>query len=197
LKAFFLKHFGSVAGGSFLTAFLYIPNLFIDLCCNNKNALLCNCLDLPRNDAYPYIFMTGTSFCPAVRQVQYICTRSKICQGNESTNTFYALCARLVIALLTTLIAYIIMVTKFTITIVNAYVLLGVFFMALFVTYGFVDLHVDVAEALMVAFLAEYDVDQTGYKDMHIARDTLKNAIDDLAHNNSENDEHKRSIFKH
>ena len=141
--------------------------------------------------------MTGTSFCPAVRQVQYICTRSKICQGNESTNTFYALCARLVIALLTTLIAYIIMVTKFTITIVNAYVLLGVFFMALFVTYGFVDLHVDVAEALMVAFLAEYDVDQTGYKDMHIARDTLKNAIDDLAHNNSENDEHKRSIFKH
>lgn len=89
------------------------------------------------------------------------------------------------------------MVTKFTITIVNAYVLLGVFFMALFVTYGFVDLHVDVAEALMVAFLAEYDVDQTGYKDMHIARDTLKNAIDDLAHNNSENDEHKRSIFKH
>ncbi len=154
LKALFLKHFGSVAGGSFLTAFLYIPNLFIDLCCNNKNALLCNCLDLPRKDAYPYIYMTGTSFCPAVRQVQYVCTRSKICQGNESTNTFYALSARLVIALLTTLIAFIIMVTKFTISIVNAYVLLGVFLMALFVTYGFVDLHVNVAEALMVAFLS-------------------------------------------
>lgn len=43
---------------------------------------------------------------------------------------------------------------RLTGSIVNPYVLLGVFFMALFITCYFVDIHVDVAEALMVAFLA-------------------------------------------
>jgi hypothetical protein len=50
--------------------------------------------------------------------------------------------------------------------------------MALFVTYGFVDLHIAVAEALMVAFLSEYDVDRPTYLDMQIARDTLKHDMD-------------------
>jgi hypothetical protein len=59
-----------------------------------------------------------------------------------------------VIALSTTLIAYWIMQGRLTGAIVNPYVLLGVFFMALFITCYFVDIHVDVAEALMVAFLA-------------------------------------------
>lgn len=144
-KAFITKHFGSVAGGSFLNAFLYIPNIFIDLCCNNMDNMLCNCLDLPRNDAYPYIYMTSTTYCPAVRQVQYLCKRSRICKGNESTNIFYALAARLVIALSTMLIAYWIMQRSITYSIVNPYVLLAVFFMALFVTCYFVDIHVDIA----------------------------------------------------
>lgn len=52
--------------------------------------------------------------------------------------------------------------------------------MALFVTCNFVDIHVDIAEALMVAFLAECEVNQFGYKDMNIARESLKYAIDDL-----------------
>lgn len=34
----------------------------------------------------------------------------------------------------------------------------------------------------MVAFLAEWEVDQYTYRDMHIARDSLKNAITDLEH---------------
>lgn len=98
--------------------------------------------------------MTSTTYCPSVRQVQYLCNRSKICRGTESTNSFYSLAARLVIALSTTLIAYWIMQGRLTGSIVNPYVLLGVFFMALFITCYFVDIHVDVAEALMVAFLA-------------------------------------------
>lgn len=182
LKALFTKHFGSVAGGSFLNAFFFIPNLFIDLGCNNTNKFCCNCLDLPRGDAYPYIYMTSSTYCPAVRQVQYLCSRSRICRGTESTNTFYSLAARLVIALSTMLIAYWIMQGRLTGAIVNPYVLLGVFFMALFITCYFVDIHVDVAEALMVAFLAEYQIDQIGYRDMNIARDTLKFAINDLDH---------------
>ena len=180
VKALFTKHFGSVAGGSFLNAFLFIPNLFIDLCCNHVDKFCCNCLDLPRGDAYPYIYLTSVSYCPAVRQVQYLCKRSRICRGNESTNVFYSLAARLVIALSTTMIAYWIMQGRLTGGVVNPYVLLGVFFMALFITNFFVDIHVNVAEALMVAFLAESEVDQYSYRDMNIARDSLKNAMDDL-----------------
>lgn len=52
------------------------------------------------------------------------------------------------------LIAYGIMESRLTGGNVNGLVLLGVFFMTLFVTGYFVDLHIDVAEALMVAFLA-------------------------------------------
>jgi hypothetical protein len=70
------------------------------------------------------------------------------------------------------------MSSKFSVHMINPYVLLGVFFMALFVTYGFVDLHIDVSEALMVAFLSEYDVDYSSYMDMKIARDPLKNDMD-------------------
>ena len=43
----------------------------------------------------------------------------------------------------------------------------------------FVDIHVDVAEALMIAFLAEAEVDYGSYREMSICRDFLKNAIAD------------------
>ena len=36
----------------------------------------------------------------------------------------------------------------------NPYVLLGVFFIGLYITVFFIDIHVDVAEALMISFLA-------------------------------------------
>ena len=92
------------------------------------------------------------------------------------------------------MIAYWIMQGRLTGAIVNPYVLLGVFFMALFITCYFVDIHVDVAEALMVAFLAEFEIDQIGYKDMNIARESLKNAINDLDHDFALKEEQK---FKH
>ena len=78
-KAWICKHVGSVAGGSFLGAFFYIPGLIINICCNGMD---CCCLDFPRPDAYPYLYMTGASYCPSVRQSQYLCSRSKICRGN-------------------------------------------------------------------------------------------------------------------
>lgn len=46
------------------------------------------------------------------------------------------------------------MQSRLTNGVVNPYVLLGVFFMTLFITGFFVDIHVNIAEALMVAFLA-------------------------------------------
>lgn len=78
-KALICKHFGSVAGGSFLSGFLYFPSLIVDICCNSQDCLCCG---FPRMDVYPYIYMTSTSYCPSARQVQYLCRRSRICRGN-------------------------------------------------------------------------------------------------------------------
>lgn len=145
IKAFITKHFGSVAGGSFLRSFMFIPHFFVDLFCNHKNACCCNCCDLPRGDAYPYIYMTSASYCPSVRQVQYLCKRSDICRGNQSTNLYYSLAARLVVALSSTLITYWILQSHMYHSIVNPYVLLGTFLIGVFITSYFIDIHVDIA----------------------------------------------------
>lgn len=79
--------------------------------------------------------------------------------------------------------------------VVNPYTLIGVFLIALFITCFFVDLHVCVAEALMVAFLAEHEVDMYDYKEMNIARDGLKNAISDLDYDFVTKNQEKK--FKH
>lgn len=92
------------------------------------------------------------------------------------------------------MIAYWIMQGRQTGAVVNPHVLLGVFCIALFITCYFVDLHVDVAEALMVAFLAESEVDTYSYRELSIARDSLKNAIDDLDADFLTKDQQK---FKH
>lgn len=52
--------------------------------------------------------------------------------------------------------------------------------MALFVTCYFVDIHVNIAEALMVAFLAEWELDLPYASQMNIARHQLKMPINDL-----------------
>lgn len=152
-KAWICKHVGSVAGGSFLGAFFYIPCLIIDICCNGMD---CGCLDFPRSDAYPYLYMTGASYCPSVRQCQYLCSRSKICRGNESTNFMYSLSARIIPTLVTLLIVYWISWTTLNYQSINEYLLLGIFFIGLYIVCFFVDIHVCVAEALMISFLAEY-----------------------------------------
>ena len=60
------------------------------------------------------------------------------------------------------------------------YLLLGIFFMCLFVVEYFIDIHIDVSEALLITFLAEYNVDLTNYKNMSVCRPELKEAIEEL-----------------
>ena len=126
----------------------------VDLCCNNKDVCCCNCLDLPRSDAYAYLYMTSATYCPSVRQSQYLCKRSRICKGNRSDNAYYTLAARLFLALSSMLIIYWISEGQMHGESQNPYLLLGVFLIGLFVSVYFVDIHVDVAEALMIGFLA-------------------------------------------
>jgi hypothetical protein len=73
-------NFGSVAGGSFINGFFYFPSLIINLICPRIDFFLCNIFDLVRSDSYSYIGLTGNSYCPSVRQCQYLCYRSNICR---------------------------------------------------------------------------------------------------------------------
>ena len=76
MKSLICKHFGSVVGGSLLSGFFYIPDLIVNLCCSDVDCCLCNCFDILRGDSYPYIYLTGSSYCNAARQCQYLCERS-------------------------------------------------------------------------------------------------------------------------
>ena len=60
------------------------------------------------------------------------------------------------------------------------YLLLGIFFVCLFVVGYFIDIHTDVAEALLITFLAEYEIEQDGYRDMKRCRPSLKEVIHDI-----------------
>ena len=74
----------------------------------------------------------------------------------------------------------------------NPYLLLGVFFIGLFVSVYFVDIHVDIGEAIMIAFLAEADYEYVSYRDLSICRDFLKDAVADI---HEETEHHKRWCF--
>lgn len=106
LRRFFLKNIGSVVGGSLLTGFFYLPALILSFLAPNADCTLCNLFDLARSDVYSYIYLTGNSYCPSSRQVQYLCRRSRICRENENATAIYAFAARLTTALLAVLIVY-------------------------------------------------------------------------------------------
>ena len=76
MKRLCAKNLGSVVGGSFLNAFLYIPGLIVNLFCDDVDFCFCNLFDMTRGDAYAYIYLTGTSYCNSCRQCQYLCYRS-------------------------------------------------------------------------------------------------------------------------
>ena len=180
LKYLFCKNIGSVISGSFINGFLYIPSLIINTFCDDVDFCLCNLFDMSRGDVYAYIYLTGASYCHACRQCEYLCYRSEICKGHESINDIYALAARLVLALSSVLIIYWIARDNLFESKTPPLLLLGIFFMCLFVTGYFIDIHVDAAEALLICFLAEYEMDQVGYKNMPISRDTIKDRIHEI-----------------
>lgn len=101
-----------------------------------------------------------------------------MCRENESTVAIYALSARLVIALSTILIIYAISSAGLILK-VPPMLLVGIFFVALYISCYFVDIHVHASEALMLCFLCENDVD-TPYHNMNVCRESLKKAIADM-----------------
>jgi hypothetical protein len=64
---------------------------------------------------------------------------------------------------------------------VSLFLVLGVFFICLYVTCYLVDLHTVAAEALMVCFLTEYDLDERWtYRQMRYCPENLKKLMNDV-----------------
>jgi hypothetical protein len=45
-----------------------------------------NLFEIVRSDAYAYIHLAGTPYCDAARQCEYLCRRSRLFTGSQSTN---------------------------------------------------------------------------------------------------------------
>ena len=148
---------GSVAGGSFLSCLFFLPALFFSIIKANIQCFLCDCLDLARSDVYSWIYLSGNSYCGSSRQTQYLCSRSATCRSNESLISVYTVVSRVVLALIGLMIVYWIARDNLVESKVPAHLLLGMFFVSLYVTCYCADLHALVAEAYLICFLAEYD----------------------------------------
>lgn len=145
IKRLFTKNLGSVVGGSFLTAFFYIPELIISFLTPGKDCCFCNFFDMARSDAYAYIYLTGNSYCPSSRQTQYLCLRSRICRDSESSLYIYALFTRLAIAFASVLLVYWITRDNLVDEKVPMFLLIGVFLICLYIICYFADIHAVIA----------------------------------------------------
>lgn len=145
VKRLFTKNIGSIAGGSFLSSLFFIPSLLISFLFPTTDCCLCNFFDLTRSDVYAWIYLSGNSYCPSSRQTQYLCNRSAICRANESVLSVYTFVARVVLALVSVMIAYWIARDNLVESKVPPYLLLGIFFACLYITCYCSDLHAIIA----------------------------------------------------
>ena len=145
MRRLFFKNLGSVAGGSFLSSLFFLPSLFFSILTPGVSCCLCDVLDLARSDVYTWIYLTGNSYCGSSRQTQYLCNRSKICRHNESLIAVYTVVARVVLALTGMMIVYWIARDNLVESKVPPHLLLGMFFVCMYVTCYFADLHTLVA----------------------------------------------------
>lgn len=145
VKRLFCKNLGSVAGGSFLSSLFFLPSLFFSIIAPKSDWCLCNFFDLTRSDVYTWIYLSGNSYCNSSRQTQYLCNRSATCRSNESLISVYTVVSRVVVALIGLMIVYWIARDNMVESKVPAHLLLGMFFICLYVTCYCSDLHALVA----------------------------------------------------
>ncbi len=117
------KHWGSVAGGSFLNAFFTIPTLIMELlvchpqaCCTglgttcyNSCSWLTCFFDLVRTDAYSYMNLSGIPFCNSARQAKKINERNPSYIGSHSPMAHYRFAAHAFLVPITLLASWFIL----------------------------------------------------------------------------------------
>jgi hypothetical protein len=156
------KHFGSVIGGSFITGYFSIVDYLFDLIkppsrndedsaySSYFNFACGSCLkllDLVRSDSMAYINLTGVPFCNSARYCEYLCDKSLILDESQSTSRTYRLCAHFLIAGLVGILSMYI-AGEITGTLVALILVLS-----LFISTYFISIHADAAEAIIILFL--------------------------------------------
>lgn len=164
-----------------MSSIFFIPSLLVSFFFPSSDFCLCNFFDLTRSDSYAYIYLTGNSYCPSSRHAQYLCHRSAICKANESVLEVYTFVARTVLALASVMIAYWIARDNLVESRVPPYLLLGIFFACLYITCYCSDLHAIIAQAVLLCFLVEYDLDEGwNYNKMRNCPHKLRDLVTDI-----------------
>jgi hypothetical protein len=92
----------------------------------------------------------------------------------------YSLAARIFVATASILIVYWIARDNLVEEKIPPLLLVGIYFIGLYISCYFVDLSICASEGIMIAFLTEIDMDQVGYADMKLRNDDtlgLRDAI--------------------
>jgi hypothetical protein len=126
-----------------------------------------NLFEIVRSDAYAYIHLAGTPYCDAARQCEYLCRRSRLFTGSQSTNKVnsilmqvYRLSAHLLLCSIILCISYAICRSKLIDNDVSIKALLCVLLGSLLIIPYWLCLHADAADALMITYSAEEHLEE-------------------------------------
>lgn len=178
-----MLNYGSVALGSFLNGFLFLPELLYDLLTVRRSltqpeekgpcgflaspfhcfcGAMINLMQLIREDAYAYVNLTGAPYCTSASCCEYLCHRSEKLEGGRSANRvdipllqIFRLTAHLWLLALIVIIGYSIDKEQLLNADVSPKALLCIFAGGYFIVTYFVLTHSDSAEGLLITFLAE------------------------------------------
>ena len=150
-----------------MTGFFTIGDYIFDLvkpsdnqeegCCAECFNFCCNCclkvFDLVRSDAMTYINAAGTPYCNAARYCEYITDKSLLLEGSQSASRTYRICAHLLIAGAAGILGLYVKGT------IGALSILFIVIAALFISTFFISIHADAAEAIIILFLNNEEVE--------------------------------------
>lgn len=172
------RHWGSVAGGSFLNAFFTIPTLIMELfichpqtCCSgignvcyNSCSWLTCFFDLVRTDAYSYINLSGIPFCNAARQAKKINERNPTYVGSQSPMNHYRFAAHAFLISAAILMTWFILRARVWNANLWHWIVLIVVLYA--ILNWFINILGDAAEGIQTSFLVERELENGNFKYM-------------------------------
>ena len=148
------KHLGSVIAASYMTAFFSILDYIFDFLApnteENPDSLYTNCFqtccnpclkvfELVRSDSLAYVNLSGNPYCNSSRYCEYLCDKSLLMDGSQSTSRTYRICAHLLIASVVVLVS---MYLAGSLSFVFAILILV---LSIFISTYFISLHPDMA----------------------------------------------------
>lgn len=100
-----------------------------------------------------YINIAGIPYCNASRYCEYLVDKSLLMEGSQSASRTYRICAHFLIASAVGIFG---LYLKGTIAPVTVFVIVG---LSLFISTYFISIHADAAEAMIILFLNNEEVE--------------------------------------